>query len=51
MGTLMHVQWESPDIQRFWVKIVDRLSDLIGRKLQLELALLLLNDDYRFKIA
>ena len=51
MGTLMHVLWECPDVQRFWVKVVDKVSVLIGRKLTLELAFLLLNDDSRFKIA
>lgn len=51
MGTLMHVLWVCPDVQRFWVKVVDKVSDLIGRKLPLEPALLLLNDDSRFNIA
>ena len=50
MGALMHVLWECPDVQRFWVKGVDRVSDLVGMKLQLEPALLLLNDDSRLKI-
>ena len=49
MGTLMHVLWECPDVQRFQVKVVDKVSDLVGRKFPLEPALL--NDDSRFKIA
>ena len=51
MGTSMHVLWECPDVQRFWVEVVDKMSDLVGRKPTLEPALLLLNDDTRFKIA
>ena len=50
-GTLMHVLWECPDVQRLWVKVVDKVSDLVGMKLPLEPALLLLNDDSRIKIA
>ena len=50
-GTLLHVLWECPDVQRFWVKVVDKMSDLIGRKFPLDPALLLLNDDSRSKIA
>jgi len=49
MGTLIHVLWECPDIQRFCVKVVDKMSVLVGRMLPLEPALLL-NDDSGFKI-
>jgi len=51
IGTLMHVLWECLDVQMFWVKVVDKVSDLIGRKLPLDPALLLLNDDSRFNIS
>ena len=26
LGTLMHALWECPDVQRFWVKVVDKVS-------------------------
>ena len=50
MGTLLHVLWECPDVQSFWGKVVDKMTVLVGKKFSLEPALLLLNDDSRFKI-
>ncbi len=50
MGTPMHVLWECPAVQRFWVHVMDTVSDLVGRRFAVEPALLLLHDDSRFKI-
>lgn len=50
VGTLMHVLWECPDILRFWIKVTDEVSAQVENKLPLDPALLLLNDDSRFKI-
>lgn len=50
VGTLMHVLWECPDVQRFWVNVMDKLSGLVRRRFPMEPDLLLLNDVSRFKI-
>lgn len=35
IGTLMHVLWDCPEVQRFWAQIVDITSFIIGKPLHL----------------
>lgn len=51
-GTFLHMFWDCPTIQHFWMYVIDMLRDLTGLYFDLDPCLLLLNDDslYQFSL-
>ena len=45
LGTYMHMMWECPDVSRFWSRVSEVLSEVMGINIPLLPNILMLNDD------